>query len=174
MINRDDGGYTDKVGCYAEGAREFEGGGSIESSCRTIVRNMNTHEHEKDEEDLLVPGRDEATCCKSLTDAHAFLFTPTYTPNSCVAHQGVCTVFQSKDSCIEIRDEPCKLFPALAFNPRSRRASLCGKMDGFVDGEGGEKDVVLWTVLDVTTVVTLDFGRGEGVIVDVSGYGMIF
>lgn len=135
---------------------------------------MRIHEHNKDEEDLLVPGRDKTTSCESLTDTHAFLFTPTYAPNSCVSHQGVCTVFQSKDSHIKIRDEPCKLFPALPFDPGSRRASLGSEMDGFVDGEGGEKDVVFWTVLDVATVVTLDFGRGEGVIVDVSRYGMIF
>ncbi len=124
--------------------------------------------------DLLVPGCDKATSCESLTDAHAFLFAPTYTSNSCAAHQGVSAVFQTKNGCIDIRNKSCKLFPALSFNSRSRCASLSSKVDGFMDSEGREKDIVLRAVLDVAAVITVDFGRGKGVIVNVSKYRVIF
>ena len=78
---------------------------------------------------------------------------------------------QPKNRFVNICQNAGELLPASMFLQASLRGSaLRRKEDRLVHCEGREVDVVLWTILNIPSMMLSYVGRGEGIIVDFSFY----
>jgi len=80
---------------------------------------------------------------------------------------------KTEDGGEDVGDFFDKLVPSLTIRSCMWGASLGREPDRFLDGQGGEVNVVFGGVLDVTAIVSSDILWSEGIIVDVAPNGVV-
>ena len=75
---------------------------------------------------------------------------------------------KTEDGGEDVGDFLDKLVPSLTICSRMWGTSLGYEPDRFLDGQGGEVNVVFGGVLNVATVVSSDIFWSEGIVVDVT------
>lgn len=81
---------------------------------------------------------------------------------------------QAEESCQHVDHALNVLLPRLSVNADMRGARLRCEGDRLFHCESRKMHVILGAVLNVATVRLLNFGWGEGVVINVSLYTMIF
>lgn len=117
---------------------------------------------------VLVPTVNETSTSQCLSDRHSLLLTSRDTTDASISDEGLPGVAKPKDGDEDVGDFADKLVSGLTFHSSVRCTSLSRKLDCFLDGQGGEMDVVLGGILDIPTIVSGDICGGERIIVNIT------
>lgn len=117
----------------------------------------------------LIPTSDASASSQHLSDRNTLLLPSGDTTNLGVTHESVPHMPQTEDSDEDISERLPEVLARL-IEAGTGRASTGGELDGLLDSEGREVDIVFGRVLNVASEVLLEFGRGERIVVNVAGH----
>lgn len=124
--------------------------------------------------DVLVPAGQQAPRCQCFTNRYSFLL-PAGDPSQCgIPNWRFSDVSQAKQCHQDIRDFVPKLLACYSLSPCPRNAHLRGETDCLFDGQRWEMYIVLWAVLDISTIVKAYVVWSKRVIVNLPFDGMEF
>lgn len=123
---------------------------------------------EETECNALVPARQEAARRERLADRNPLLLTAGNSSDGRVAHQCVLDVPEAKHGLEDVRHNIHMASPCRRIELAVGRAGDRRELEGLLDGQSGEVEVVLGAVLDVTAAVLLDVPVRHRVVVHVT------
>jgi len=127
----------------------------------TVIRRL-------EEDCVLVPAVDQTPTGQSLADGDSLLLTTGNTANPGISDEGLPHMTKTEDGGEDFGDLFDELVPSLTIRSRMRGTSLGRESDRFLDGQGGEVNVVFGGILNVTAIVSGNVFWSERVVMDVT------